>query len=134
MNPSTQSESHSSSAYTSDELLKVYATGERSFSGATFTKIKLSGANLKGADFSYADFSGADLSGANLRGADLSYAVLQRADLSNANLRGAMLIGTDLQHATLTGATLTDADYDRESTRFPAGFDPEQAHLKSDRP
>nr|MDF0365164.1 pentapeptide repeat-containing protein [Nodosilinea sp. TSF1-S3] len=114
-------------------LLQTYAAGRRDFANLVLSAVDLAGVDLKGADLSYADLSGSDLTGANLRGADLSYANLAEADLSGADLRGAMLIGTDLQTATLTGAVLVAADYDPHDTHFPAGFDPVQAGLKSDR-
>ena len=118
---------------TVEALLQAYAKGQRSFSNIHLPQCDLQGQNLKGADFSYADLSGANLSQANLRGVDLSYAVLRGCTLHQANLRGAMVIGTDLQDIDLTLTTLQEADYDPQKTRFPKGFDPVKAGMKSDR-
>jgi hypothetical protein len=54
--------------------------------------------------------SGADLSGANLTGVTLSGSDLTGVDLSNAILRGTDLSGACLSNVKLTGADLTDAD------------------------
>ena len=118
---------------TVEALIQAYTEGERNFTGASLASVDLKGTDLKGADLSYSDLSDADLSQANLRGVDLSYAILRGANLSNADLRGAMLIGSDLQEAILTAADLKDADYDPQETRFPLGFDPSKAAMRSDR-
>ncbi|NEQ66149.1 MAG: pentapeptide repeat-containing protein [Symploca sp. SIO2D2] len=102
------------------ELLRLYAQGERSFVGANFCNLHLSGANLSGANLSGANLSRADLcdanlSNANLRGADFSRAYLCRAylskaDLSRADLRGTDLRGTDLRGTDLRGTDLRGTD------------------------
>jgi hypothetical protein len=101
-----------------------------------FPLLDLAGTNLAGADFAEFDLIGfdlqeADLHGTNLAEADLSWANLSGADLRGADLSGAQLFETDLRFACLTGANLTGANltgatYNSE-TRWPAGFDPEQA-------
>ncbi|MGD1905724.1 MAG: pentapeptide repeat-containing protein [Leptolyngbyaceae cyanobacterium] len=48
------------------ELLKAYASGQRSFVSLNLANGNLKGVDLKGADLSYADLSEADLSNANL--------------------------------------------------------------------
>lgn len=118
---------------TADALLRAYAEGKRSFTNLCLPKVRLSHTDLKGSDLSYADLSHANLSHTNLRGADLSYADLSHANLSGADLRGAMLIGTNLQHTNLHNANVEAADYDPETTHFPADFNPIAAGLKSDR-
>ena len=118
---------------TVEALIQAYAKGERNFSGISLGAVDLKGADLKGADLSYTDFAGADLNQAHLRGVDFSYAILRGANLSEADLRGVMLIGAELQEANLTAADLKDADYDPVETRFPLGFDPIKAGMKSDR-
>lgn len=129
MNPATPTPAIA----TVEALLAAYAQGDRSFSGISLIAAQLQTTDLKGADLSHADLSEADLKQANLRGTDLSYAILRGADLANADLRGATLIGTDLREAALTAANFKDADYDPQETRFPPGFDPAQAAMRSDR-
>ena len=105
---------------TLNEALKISNANLR---GADLSNADLRYANLRGADLSnadlryadlrYADLSnanlrGADLSNANLRGANLSNAYLRYADLSNANLRGADLSNADLRYADLSGANTTN--------------------------
>jgi uncharacterized protein YjbI with pentapeptide repeats/energy-coupling factor transporter ATP-binding protein EcfA2 len=95
------------------------------FENADLKGAKLEQANLKGADLYKANLSntimiGADLQNANLEGADLSYANLEKADLRNANL-----MGTNLQ-----GADFKEALYDKDTTRFPKGFDPVAVGMK----
>ena len=77
-------------------------------------RIRLSSADLSGADLSGADLSNtnlvnADLSGAslvlaNLSGASLVFANLSRANLSRANLSGANLSGANLSYTYLLEA------------------------------
>lgn len=123
----------SSTIDTADALLKAYAAGHRDFTSISLSDANLSHADLKGADLSYADLSAADLSHASLRGADLSYANLREAQLVGTDLRGAMLIGTDLRQANLESANLHQADYDPDITHLPAGLDPVQVGMCSDR-
>src|SRR5208282_3025413 len=83
--------------------------------------IRLSGADLTGADLRDADLGGADLTEATLRDADLT-----RADLAGATLRDADLTRADLHATTLTRATLTRADLTRA---FLGGADLTEATL-----
>jgi uncharacterized protein YjbI with pentapeptide repeats len=82
--------------------------------GADLRWSKLRWSKLQGADLRWADLQGADLEDAHLQGADL-----QRADLEEAHLRGAKLQGANLQWATYS-----------LRTKFPAGFDPEDAGMR----
>ena len=89
-------------------------------SGANLSRTKLNGANLSGADLSWADLGSADLSdtrlvrtdlrGADLSGADLSSAYLIEANLGGAEMRGANLDGARLTRADLHTANLTEAN------------------------
>ena len=87
------------------EIVRRYASGQRSFDGAILERANLSGAVLSGADLYKANLSRADL-----RGADLSGANLHRANLSGANLHGANLCGAELPQASLRWADLGGAD------------------------
>ena len=66
--------------------------------------IKLTGADLSGANLYLAILSGADLKGANLKGAILSGANLIGADLSEASLSRTMLIGAKVTSKQLDQA------------------------------
>lgn len=72
-----------------------------------------------------ADLRRAWLVCANLRRVGLRNACLTRASLHGADLRGAELWGVDLQEADLTAAI---ADL---TTRWPEGFDPEAAGVRT---
>jgi len=85
---------------TTVELLAAYAAGERDF-----RRVKLEGANLRGAIL-----GGAKLVDANLRGANLEDANLYDANLEGANLEDAYLEGAYLRGANLYGANLNDAN------------------------
>ena len=65
--------------------------------------------DLSGADLREANFVGADLIGANLSGANLSLANLSHAFLCDANLNGADLSEADMSRADLVCAALTQA-------------------------
>jgi uncharacterized protein YjbI with pentapeptide repeats len=78
--------------------------------GADLTRIRLSGADLPGADLTRASMEYARLIGTNLAGADLTDADLQYADLRGADLRGADLTHVDLRYVDLRGAFLDGAD------------------------
>jgi len=84
---------------------------------ARFTRARLDGARLTGADL-----RGARFDEAKLEGAELAYALLQDANFASARLekadltggvqaQGANFIVANLQGADLTGATLTGADF-----------------------
>jgi uncharacterized protein YjbI with pentapeptide repeats len=102
--------------------------------GANLSWANLNGANLSDANLIGANLNGADLSGANLSRAFLNEAILVGANLSGANLSKtdlsrAELSGTDLSQALLSGAILSGSTYS-EDTRWPSGFDYEQAGVR----
>ena len=99
-----------------EELLRRYATGERSFADIDLPRVRLSRADLSGCNLSGADFQGSDLWAAILDGCDLSEAdlrgaILRSASMRKANLHGAQLTGADLTAADLSGADIRDADF-----------------------
>jgi len=103
--------------------------GRADLTGADLESALLGRVFLADADMMGANLAGADLAGATLAGADLSEACLRGANLKGAILRDACLAGADLRGACfenvrLTHVELADAHYD-DSTRWPAGFDPE---------
>ncbi len=67
---------------TREEILQLYADGERSFPAA-----QLRNTNLRDADLQDADLEGADLRGANLENTSLKNTNLQNAIFLNANLK-----------------------------------------------
>jgi uncharacterized protein YjbI with pentapeptide repeats len=93
-----------------EDILKLYATGERDFSSASLSEANLSGANLSKANFSGANLSVANLCGCNLSEADLSRVKLNVARLSGANLSRANLYEANLNVANLTLADLSKAE------------------------
>lgn len=109
------------------ELLSLYATGEKNFPEVKLREINLSRANLSGINFSDADlrqanFNRANLIGANfvctnLSGANLWGANLMRVNVSGANLWGANLGESDLRRADLRGADLRGADFMKAKLR-----------------
>lgn len=122
-----------------------FANLERAhFDFANLYRANLERTNLEGADLKFANLGGANLEKANLEGAYLIVANLEGAELERANLKGvdlggARLGGANLEGADLKGALLStalqldeaflkDAKYD-DSTKFPAGFDPEKAGM-----
>jgi uncharacterized protein YjbI with pentapeptide repeats len=76
------------------------------FSGEDLTNVDLSGANLTKADLGIVRLSQANLSGANLHLAQLNYSDLTNANLSGADLRLAQLMHAVLNEANLSGANL----------------------------
>jgi uncharacterized protein YjbI with pentapeptide repeats len=96
------------------ELIDLYAAGNRDFSG-----VHLDGVNLRGADLSRADLSRADLSKADLSGATLYRVDLYEADLSGANLRGAAVTVEQLAEArSLDGAILPNGTTAQRNRRM----------------
>ena len=61
------------------------------------TQLRLFGTRLSGADLRCANFSGANMPGADLRDANLQGANLCDADLNGADLRGSRLSGANLR-------------------------------------
>ena len=112
---------------------------------AEMSEVKAYGASMWRADMRNAHLDSAklecaSLSNANLEGAYMYHAYLVNADLRNSNLRGAKLSGACLHKATLTGADLRDVVFDEttiwaeakydsgaDGTKWPDGFDPEDA-------
>jgi uncharacterized protein YjbI with pentapeptide repeats len=125
------------SEITIEELLELYAAGQRDFTrfiikdtdlefengidlrgvkfrGDSLSRLiyvlqnsNLSGADLRGIDLGERLLDGANLSGALLNKADLWCAGLDRANLSGANLSGASLTSATFWRANLTGANLS---------------------------
>ena len=95
-----------------EELIALYAEGQRDFAG-----VNLRWLNLRHADLSGADLSDADLYNAKLRWADLTGAYLIGANLTNADLVGADLSKADLREVNLSGANLVDANLSGASLR-----------------
>ncbi len=108
-----------------EELLQLYAAGERNFSNANLrcatllncslpainlSYAKLNKANLTESNLSGAELTAADLSAANLSHVDLSKGSLIRANLTKANLSFANLRSANLQAANLQEACLYQAD------------------------
>lgn len=121
--------------------------------------IALEGSHLEGADLIFADLRGAqlgpDLQGkvtrdlganftdahlgnADLREADLNRTILTKAFLMDADLRGALMVGTNLKGANIKGAdlrgvklssTTLDGARANEHTKWPEGFNPQQANV-----
>ena len=71
--------------------------------------LRLSNADLTGADLTEANLKGVSIDHAKLDGANLQRAYLGSAFMLNASLRGANLTDADLSNAMLSGADLTDA-------------------------
>ncbi|HEB90319.1 MAG TPA: pentapeptide repeat-containing protein [Deltaproteobacteria bacterium] len=116
------------------------------FHAADLRDADLSNANLAGVDFSGANLSGANLAEASLFRANLANAVLVNGDLYRAVLSQADLTGTDLRGADLRGASLRSTDLSNTNlvnayystsglfqygTRFPTGFDPAAAGMRT---
>lgn len=83
--------------------------------GATFSRTRLGGAvlvgaDLRGASFESAQLEGADLSNAQMTRASFARAGLQRAILAGVALQGALFEQANLQGADLSGARLQMAD------------------------
>jgi hypothetical protein len=96
--------------------------------GAASDRLELDRLDLRKVGMAFAKASDA-----MLEDADLSGASLQSADLRRARLAGCILVDADLRHAdlretSLRRAQLTGARATRD-TRWPTGFDPEQAGI-----
>lgn len=113
-----------------EELIKLYAVGQRDFSDVGLCSLDLSDINLAGANLNGARLVGTNLSNANLASTNLSYAYLaganlSNANLSNANLTSAILAGANLENANFRGA-VTDGIEDHQAfyrnTIMPNGF------------
>jgi uncharacterized protein YjbI with pentapeptide repeats len=105
----------------------------------------LLGADLTGADLTGSWFAGAMLERAHLHQADLRNAVLwqarlREADLTGGDFSGALLHAARLDQADIRGADFTAADISNttfrdavadETTTWPAGFDTQEAGLRT---
>jgi uncharacterized protein YjbI with pentapeptide repeats/predicted nucleic acid-binding Zn ribbon protein len=94
----------------------IRLTGANLF-GADLFEANLFGADLSEANLSGANLSEANLSGANLKETNLSQANLSQANLSGADLKEANLFDADLSQADLSGVNLKEAKID-ETTQF----------------
>jgi uncharacterized protein YjbI with pentapeptide repeats len=72
------------------------------------------------------DLRGLDFNNTNLSYAALAWTNLCDTDLRSADLRGADLRGSDMSTANLSETILYEAKYNN-ATRWPDGFDPEDA-------
>jgi uncharacterized protein YjbI with pentapeptide repeats len=127
----TSDDAPRASQMNAQELVNLYKTGERDFSGADLSsdlvslpfaclrEANLHEANLSFADLNEADLTKVDLSGADLRQAQINSASLIQANLYGANLEGAWLVRTMLDDANLGGASLDGADL--EGATLPDG-------------
>lgn len=127
----------------SQEVLRLYSSGERDFSHIDLDDDDLSEVILTGAIFKYAHlawvdlshsaFVDADLTGSTLTGAmlwrviflraklnctDFSRAIMIHAALGQADLSQAILIKADLRLADLRNANLQGADLRRADLRY----------------
>ncbi|NES67804.1 MAG: pentapeptide repeat-containing protein [Okeania sp. SIO2D1] len=119
------------SEITIEELLELYANGQRDFSRFIIQHTDQyfeNGINLKGVKFRgdsledviYA-LQNSNLSGADLIGINLGEHLLERANLSGALLNKAFLWRAGLDRANLSGANLAEADL-QEATLFKANL------------
>lgn len=115
-------------------------------SNAKFEQCDLSNANMKGVKFAQdvklrratlneanlvgADFAGATIDSVNFRGADLrkakNFKAVRKSNFQRADLRGADFSSVPMPMVEMEW---DDAIYDA-TTKFPKGFDPDQAGLK----
>jgi uncharacterized protein YjbI with pentapeptide repeats len=112
-----------------DEVNRRYTAGQRDFTGADLSGVKLIRAYLPGVNLWAANLTGANLARAKLWGANFDRANLTGANLSGVNLSQANLRGAKLNNVKLYGANFTGAFYD-QSTRFPRGFDPISKNMR----
>lgn len=100
--------------------------------GSDFSHSDVQGATFRGAimdgNFTYADLRNTNLHLADCRKLKMQDVNLEGARLEGANLSGAELNGTNLTNTNLESAILENALY-YSSTRFPAGFKPEE-HIR----
>lgn len=113
--------SDSTRILTVQQLLELYAAGERKFPSIVISRADLRNKNLRGINLfdpkrndypiyrSY--LLNSDLSGANLEGSLLENISFRKSDLSNINLSEATLRGIDF-----TGVNLREANFSRADT------------------
>ncbi len=102
---------------TTDELLKRYAIGDRSFANANLRCALLCEQNLSQSNLTYVKLNIANLCGVNLTGADLTAADLSDANLSRANLSNTSMYRTNLTRANLSEVNLKGANLSKASLR-----------------
>lgn len=104
---------------TNEELVQLLTTDVPAFNAyrkehpdakIDLNRVKLSGAQLSGADLTNTNLSGADLTRTNLLGANLTEAILSEARLIKADLFHANLSWAKLSRAKLCCANLSGAD------------------------
>ena len=96
---------------TAEELLELYAAGERAF-----TDIDLKGVDLSFQDLSGVNFFDSCLQNVNFSGANLSGAIFQNIDAQSTKLTKAILSNVVFLESDLTNADLTDCFW--ELTHF----------------
>ena len=96
--------------YLSPDLSKLRLRGA-DLRGANLRNMDLSWADLRNADLRGVDLRETNLSWANARGADLSRADLFQSDISGAELTGAKFHKATLSWADMPQANLTGADF-----------------------
>ena len=93
----------------SEELLKLYAAGQRRFGYAKLAGVQLGEVDLSEIDLEAANLTQANLEQANLSNAKMNMANLSRACLNKANLSAAKLPNALLARAELIGVNLSGA-------------------------
>ncbi len=94
------------------EAINCTTARRAKFTRARLDGARMTGADLRGARFDEAKLEGAELAYALLQGASFASARLDKADLTGGvQAQGANFIVANLQGADLTGATLTGADF-----------------------
>lgn len=89
-----------------NEVLRLYATGERNFREQDWRGLSFVNANLRGIDL-----TGANLNNSNLSNSDLSNANLNWVNLKGANLSGANLLGVKMPDGYMHNDFLESANY-----------------------
>ena len=112
--------SDSTRILTVQQLLELYAAGERKFPSIVICRADLRNKDLRGINLFVPESSdypvyrsyllNSDLSGANLEGSLLENISFRKSNLSNINLSGATLLGVDFTEANLRGANFLKAD------------------------
>ena len=102
----------------SNYCLKYADLSDTDLRGVNFESASLESVNFQGANLEEANFHNADLFGTDFRKANLEGVVLERTNLEEADLRE-----TNLEEANLYAAIYDD------DTKFPPGFDPEEAGM-----
>ena len=98
-----------------EELLRRYASGERSFPDTELSDADLSGVTLDDASFekwswfSSTNFEGASLRGTSFRECNVKWASFRDADLTGASFELAAVEATDFLGATLKGVSFVGA-------------------------